>query len=195
MTTLERVISVLTGAGYRELAKPLSVASLPFDFAATLIARERALDLIVVVDMDAEKDERRLVQNVQSLARALDVMRSRRPLTVVLVGALPNPATLGALKRVCRVLTVGVPTGPSAEQALRDALAVLLPLPHLDEMSALANWRSELDAQLPDRDKRGLINSLLPAADKGAGAVEKEFAAQLRREIAPALEEDHEDQE
>jgi hypothetical protein len=171
----------------------LSVASLPFDFAATLIARERALDLIVVVDMEAEKDERRLVQNVQSLARALDVMRSRRPLTVVLAGPPPNSATLSALKRVCRVLTVGVPTGPSAEQALRDALAVLLPLPHLDEMSALADWRSELHAQLPESENRGLIDLLLPAADHGADAVEEEFAARLRREIAPALQEDRED--
>jgi hypothetical protein len=182
-------------AGYRELSKPLSVASLQFEFAATLIARERALDLIVVVEMDTAKDEQRLVQNVQSLARALDVMRSRRPLTAVLAGAPPNPATLSALTRVCRVLTVGVPTGPSGEQALRDALAVLLPLPHLDEMSALADWRSELDAQLPVSEKGGLINSLLPAADQGADAVEKEFAARLRREIAPALQEDREDLE
>src|SRR5437868_5941602 len=110
MTTVERVISVLVEAGYRELSKPLSVASLPFEFAATLVAGERALDLIVVVDMEAEKDERRLAQKVQSLAKALDVMRSRRPLTVVLAGSQPNPPSLGALKRVCRVLTVGVPT-------------------------------------------------------------------------------------
>jgi hypothetical protein len=104
MTTLERVLSILLEAGYRELPKPLSVASLTFDFAAALIARERALDLIVVVNMDTERDERRLVQNVQSLGRALDLMRSRRPLTVILVGTLPNPDIISSLKRVCRVL-------------------------------------------------------------------------------------------
>ena len=195
MTTVERVISVLTVGGYRELSKPFSVASLPFNFASTLIARERALDLIVIVDMDAEKDERRLVQNVQSLARALDVMRSRRPLTVVLVGPSPIAVTLEALKRVCRVLTVGVLTEPSADQPLRDALAVLLPLPHLDEMSALADWRSELYTQLADNEKRGLIDSLLPATDQGPEAVEKVFSARLRREIIPAIQEDHEDQD
>jgi hypothetical protein len=190
MTAIERVISVLVGAGYKELPKPLFVASLPFDFAATLVAGERALDLIVVVDMDTEKDERGLNQKVQSLARALDLMRSRRPMTVVLTGSEPASATLDALGRVCRVLTVSVPTGPSPDQALRDALAVLLPLPEVDEISVLADWRSELDARLSEGEKEGLFSSVLPAADKGAEAVEEEFAARLRREIAPALEED-----
>jgi hypothetical protein len=71
----------------------------------------------------------------------------------------------------------------------------LLPLPQLDEISALADWRSELDAQLPQSEKKGLVNSLLLAADGGADAVEEEFAQRLRGEIAPALQEDHEDQE
>jgi hypothetical protein len=192
MTTIERVISVLVRAGYKELPKPLFVASLPFDFAATLVAQERALDLIVVVEMDTEKDERSLTQKIQSLAKALDMMRSRRPLTVVLTGSQPTSGTLSALARVCRVLTVCAPTGPSPDQALRDALAVLLPLPELDEMSALADWRSELDAQLSQGEKEGLFSSVLPAADRGAEAVEEEFATHLRREIAPALREDQE---
>lgn len=102
MTILEQVISILIEAGYRELPKPFSVASLSFEFAAALVARVRALDLIVVVDMNTQSDERRLVQNVQSLARALDVMRSRRPLTVVLAGASPTLATLEALKRYAK---------------------------------------------------------------------------------------------
>jgi hypothetical protein len=192
MTTVERVVSVLVGSGYKELSKPLFVASLPFDFAAILVAQERALDLLVVVDMDTEKDERGLTQKVQSLARALDLMRSRRPLTVILTGSQPTQLTLNALGRVGRVLMVSVPAGPSPDQALRDALAVLLPLPELAEMSALADWRSELDAHLSVGEMEGLLNSVLPAADRGSEAVEQEFAARLRREITPALEEDQE---
>ncbi len=192
MTTVQRVISTLIEAGYRELSKPLSIASLPFEFAATLVGGERALDLIVVVDMGAEKDERRLVQRLQSLARALDVMRSRRPLTTILAGPQPSAATLESLSKVCRVLTVGVPTGVSAGQELRDALAVLLPLPELDEMSALADWRAELHRHIPAKEKSGLIDALLPAAERGGEEVEAAFAAIIRKEIATALEEDQE---
>jgi hypothetical protein len=90
------------------------------------------------------------------------------------------------------VLTVSVPTGRSPDEALHDALAVLLPLPELDEMGALADWRSELDAQLSKDETQGLLSSVLPAADRGAEAVEEEFAGRLRREITPALEEDQE---
>jgi hypothetical protein len=62
-------------------------------------------------------------------------------------------------------------------------------------MSALADWRSELNSQLPESERRGLIDTLSPAANQGAEAVEKEFAARLRQEIAPALEESQEDLE
>lgn len=60
-------------------------------------------------------------------------------------------------------------------------------------MSVLADWRSELDIQLATSEKHGLIDSLLPAAEQGPGAVEKEFAKLLRLEIAPALQEHRED--
>jgi hypothetical protein len=195
MTTVQRVTSILLESGYREIPKPLVIASLPFDFAATLIARERALDLIVVVDMDTENDERRLTQKIQSLARALDVMQSRRPVTLVLVGLQPSAATLETLSKTCRVLVVGVPTGESADQKLHDALAVLLPLPHLDEINALADWRTELNRQLPPKEKAGLIESLLPAAERGADAVEALFAAAIRSEVSLTPREANKSQE
>jgi hypothetical protein len=193
MTTVQRVINILVDNSYKELPKPLVIASLPFEFAATLVARERALDLIVVVDSDAEKDERRLTQKVQSLARALDVMQSRRPMTLVLAGPEPSGVTLEILSKVCRVLAVGVPTGASADQNLRDGLAVLLPLPHLDEVSTLADWRAELYRQVPPNERPGPFTSLVPEAERGAQAVETKFASLIRKEIAPTLQEDNEE--
>ena len=51
MTTVERVLEILRQGGYRELPKPLMIGAMPFDFAHALVAEERALDLIVIVDL------------------------------------------------------------------------------------------------------------------------------------------------
>lgn len=150
MTTVERVLEILRQGGYRELPKPLMIGTMPFDFAHTLIAEERALDLIVVVDLAQESDDRRLVQKIHALARALDVMGSKRPMTTILASAQPGPTILQAIGRVCRVLPVGAPSGPKAEETLRDWLAVLLPLAEVEPVSALADWKTELRKHLPN---------------------------------------------
>ena len=49
-TPIERVVSILTEANYRPLSRPLTVASVPFEFAAVLVGTGKAPDLIVVVD-------------------------------------------------------------------------------------------------------------------------------------------------
>lgn len=118
---------MLEGAGYDRLPRPVEVAGIPFEFSA-VVAATSALDLIAVVDTIAESDEANIRLRVEGLTRALDLVESRRPLTVILVGPEPMPELQLALTRVARVLIAGV---PNEERDLRQAIAVLLPLePH-----------------------------------------------------------------
>jgi hypothetical protein len=169
-TPVERVVAVLTQAGYRPVSMPLIVASVPFDFAAALIGAERALDLIIVLDT-VEEPEARIRQKVEALSRALDVIGSCRPLTAVLAGPRPHAVTLDALGRVCRVLPVGTPVGPATDQSLDDWLAVLLPL-HLPQPThAVADPMGELVRHMPQALDRAITRALINGAPKGAEAV------------------------
>lgn len=80
-----RIVDILTSARYRHLKAPLTIASVSFEFAALLVGSDRANDLIVVIDTLVD-GEVRIRQKVEGLSRALDLVASRRPLTVVLVG-------------------------------------------------------------------------------------------------------------
>src|SRR4051794_6193468 len=96
--SVTRVVDLLGTVGYRliEHDKPVTVASVPFEFDAFLVGSDRANDLVVVIDTLVEP-EPRIRQKVQGLSRALDVVGSRRPLTVILVGPAPRPRTVEAL--------------------------------------------------------------------------------------------------
>jgi hypothetical protein len=115
---------MLEGAGYGRMPHPTEVAGIPFEFSAVVVATS-GLDLIVVIDTIAESDEADIRLRVEGLTRALDLVDSRRPLTVILVGPEPMPELQLALTRVARVLTAGV---SNEERALRRGIAVLLPL-------------------------------------------------------------------
>jgi hypothetical protein len=157
---------------------PMTVANVPFEFAAVLLGADRALDLIVVVDTLTEA-EPRIRQKIEGLGRALDLVTSRRPLTVVLVGPPPRAPALEALGRVSRVLTVGTPIGEGADRFLADALAVLLPLqlPQTDETIAdpIGEVRKRLSASTEDEG----ISALLESAPQGADGVKQALRAWL----------------
>jgi hypothetical protein len=189
MTLVDRILAILTQAGYRALPRPFTVASLPFEFTAALVASDKGLDLIVVINLAMEGDERRIVQKIQALARALDLAGSRRPLTTVLVGADAQSETIEALAHVCRVLPVGVPPEATADQVLRDWLAVLLPLPELEELSSIADWQAELSSQLPVHIDGTIVERFRKAAQRSAEAVETEFANLVRTEVSSVLQE------
>ncbi len=121
---VERVVSVLVAAHYKPVETPITVAGMSFDFPAVLLGPPRSSDLIVVADA-ATESERRIVQRVEGLARALDAMRSKRPMTLVLSGPRLRQPAIDALSRVCRVLSVD---DASDAAALNNAIAVLLPL-------------------------------------------------------------------
>ena len=135
----ERVAEILVRAGYRRLASPLQVAGLEFDVAGAFVGVGRSADLVVVGDMAADGGERKVVQQIEGIARALDVMRSQRPLTSVIVGPRPVGKMLEALSQVGRILSVEEALDPAE---LRDQLAVLLPL----ELPAALSADSDLGA-------------------------------------------------
>jgi hypothetical protein len=165
-----RIAAVLEEAGYEAMKQP-EVAGIPFDFAATLAARG-SLDLVVVADLVIEADEARLRRGVEALARALDLVRSRRSLTVVLVGPAPGAHLIQALALVGRVLRVR-PEEDDGD-SLHDALSVLLPL-RMDvgdfdpERTSDRGWAEERQRLLDSNPIE--IGPLLEIASRGADAV------------------------
>jgi hypothetical protein len=169
---VDRVVEVLLGAKFLLMKQPLVVASVPFEFPALMIGTGTSPDLIAVVDSVTEI-ELRIRQKLDGFSRALDVAGSRRPLTAVIVGPKPSDATLEVLGRVCRVLPVGTPSGDGADAALRDWLAVLLPLRLPNPNSATADSSRELANALPAGLDDGLRKNLLGAASKGSSSVQE----------------------
>jgi hypothetical protein len=185
---IARIVGILEKSGYRVLPTPFKVANIPFEFAAVLIGTEKAPDLIVVVDTISEKSER-IRQKISGLGRAMDVVRSRRPITAILVGPKPDEATLELISRVCRVLPVGTPVGPSDDQLLRDWLSVLLPLELPLTAGVLADPIGELQNRLPSFDDSGFVDHLIAEAQNGAPAVKEALRRHLSQPVREAIEE------
>lgn len=174
----ERVADVLVNSGYRRISPPLQVAGLTFDVAAAFVGVGHSADLVVICDMAAD-GERKVLQQVEGIARALDVMRSHRPLTIVIVGPRPVGKTLEALAQVGRILPVEEAVDPAD---LRDRLAILLPL----ELPATLTADRDLGAgealSLPDDP---LAADLLEVSKLGEEAVKTRFHAALNVIFAP----------
>jgi hypothetical protein len=183
-----RVVAILTDARYRHLQTPITVASVPFEFAALLIGSDRANDLVVVIDTLVDS-EARIRQKVEGLSRALDLVASRRPLTVVLVGPPPRPSIVEALARVSRILQVGTPTGDNADRFLTDTLAVLLPLALPDTAEAVVDPINEVRKQLPTDVDQDAIIALFAVAPGGADAVKEAFRTMLEAPLNSDSEE------
>lgn len=185
---IERVTSLLTTAGYRPLSMPLTIGSVPFEFAAALLGPNRAPDLVLVVDTIDEK-EGRVRQKITALSRALDVIGSRRPLTAILTGPRPQSSTIEALGRVCRVLPVGTPVGTDADATLHDSLAVLLPLKLPEPTDSVADPMGELSRQVPADIDATVKKAVMLRASQGSEAVE----GALREILAEVLPEEPEE--
>jgi hypothetical protein len=179
---IERVVAVLQDAGYEIVEQPRRIGGIPFEFAAMLAGRS-SLDLIALVDLVIDIDDDRIRRRVEGLARALDLVRSRRSLTIVLVGPQRDAGLIQALAGVARVLTMGSP-GKDDNAGLRDALAVLLPLEVAtedgDETDSWAAARDHLIAAYPAETA-----GVLSAARSGEGAVENA----LRKVLSEPIEE------
>jgi hypothetical protein len=158
---VKQVVGFLENAGYDSVEQPKPVGGIPFEFVAMLAGRS-SLDLIVLVDLAVDTDDRAIRRRVEALARALDLVRSRRSLTVILVGPLRGAGLIQSIASVARVLTVGTPV-VGDDQSLRDALAVLLPLEVVtedDEASeAWALRREAIRAAHPNETEAVLLAS------------------------------------
>jgi hypothetical protein len=178
---IERTVKVLADAGYEVVEQPREIGGIPFEFAA-MLAGQTSLDLIALVDLAIDNDPERLRRRVTGLARALDLVRSLRSLTLVLVGPRPDPGLVQAIARVARVLTVGTPAADD-DPALRDALAVLLPLEvQTDDSRVDETWVEVMQQIGADHPSEGA--RVLAASNSGAEAV----SAALRDILSEPIE-------
>lgn len=192
MSTTDRVRDILVDeGGYRELPQPMKVGRNAFEFAHALVGTDTANDLVVVIEVKADTSDDLIVRNILGLTRALDVLRSRRSVTAVLTSGPTNAGTLRTISRVCRVLPVGSPQGPGAEDVVRDWLSVLLPLAKPEESEVAVDWLAALAPRLPAGDL--VAATLVAAANDGEHAVETTLAAAIRAVVDPVLAEGEED--
>lgn len=188
MSTTDRVLDILVQeGGYRQLPKPFKVGSISFDFTHALVAGERANDLVIVIELKGDTVDDGVTRKVMALTRALDVMRSKRPVTAILTSGQPRTETLQSISKVCRVLPVGAPTGPDATSAVRDWLSVLLPLTQPPAVETLLDWEGDLRDAMAASAKGGLMDTLIDAAPHGKEAVETVLADAITRPVAVAI--------
>lgn len=179
--SVARIVDILVGVGFKTLPTPFKVGSIPFEFAAMLVGTDRSPDLVVIIDTVTEKEERAR-QKIGGLGRALDAVQSRRPVTAVITGPTPGKQTLESIAKVCRVLPVGTPTGPSDDSLLRDWLAVLLPLVVPDTSTIAADPLVTLRNQTDD-----LSALILAAAPRGTPAVQEALRRRLEKPLTMAM--------
>jgi len=189
MTASETVISILTTEGrYRLLSTPLKIGSQEFNFTGILAATERANDLVVVVELTGAVPNEAVVRSVLAFTRALDVIGSRRPVTVVLTTGQADKDLVNAINRVCRVLPIGAPSGEGARQVIKDWLAALLPLENPPPVGHLAEWRGALEGELKNELPEGESDRFIALALNGKEAVEEALADLVTTRANQALE-------
>ena len=191
MSTSDRVLEILVQeGGYRPLPKPFRVGTQSFDFTHALVASDRANDLVIVVELRGDTADDVIIRKVLALTRALDVLRSRRPVTAVLTSGQPRSETVQAISKVCRVLPVGAPVTADAVAEVRDALAVLLPLAKPPAVDTLLDWEADLRLAIPKTAEGPLTEALVDAAPYGIEAVEAVLASDIGDTIDAVLDED-----
>jgi hypothetical protein len=162
-TPVEQVAQLLEAAHFRRVPTPLDIAGLQIDVPAVFVGSDASPDLVLVGDTVAQTP-RHLQQAVEGISRALDMMSSRRPLTLVLVGPRPDSAALRAMSRFARVL----PVGEVADDAtLQNWLAILLPL-KLPEPNEARGETASLE--LLERTDDPIARELVALARQGEGA-------------------------
>jgi hypothetical protein len=181
LTPVERVVSLLKNVHYRPLQTPLEIATLRFDAGAALVGTGHMADLVLVFD-SATTPADRIQRSVEGIARALDVVGSRRPLTVIIVGLVPSASVLADLSKSCRVLPLGSATNEPTDQAMKDWLAALLPL---DIPTTVANLESPLALLESAGEATEFSAQILNAARGGSAAVSREFIRRLESALAP----------
>lgn len=193
MSTSDSVVDILTQeGGYRALPRPFKIGSQSFDFTHALVAGERANDLVIVIELRGDTADDAVIRKVLALTRALDVLRSKRPVTAVLTSGQPRAETVQSIGKVCRVLPVGAPAGPDALDAVRDWLSVLLPLTQPPAVDTMLDWEADLRAAAPASAAGALMDNLVDAAPSGKDAVEAVLADDINDTIGAVLNDEEE---
>lgn len=178
MSSVDDVVAVLEGEGFERLPKPLTVVGTEFDFEAAARGTNTSHDLVIVAT--DKVSPARLQRLVAGLARSLDLVASRRPVSLVLLGAV-EPSTRTELERYARVLTV--PSVQPDLEEIRSAVAVLLPLelPNADIVHG-GDSINEVMAVLGPMTTPEHI-ALVRAAADGIHAVTEEFRQYVNRGV------------
>lgn len=183
-TPVDHIAELLAGAAYRRLAMPLEIGGLQFDLAGAFVGTGSSPDLILIADTAFEEGQR-IQRKVEGIARAMDVVGSKRPLTIVLAGPRPASSVIDAMARVSRVLPIGTSMGDGGDVSLRNWLAVLMPLRLPEPSASIADPLAEIASQL------GALDARVAALTKTAGAGEDAVASELCQLISlPLLEEE-----
>ncbi len=185
MTPVDEIGQILEEGGYRRLSVPLRIAGLSFDLPAAFLGTIPSPDLILIADTAFESDER-ILSKVEGIARALDVVRSKRPVTAVLAGPRPRTTIIDALAKVCRVLPIGTALDAMPAATLRTWLAVLLPLSLPAPSQELADPLGQMSTNI--KDLHPSVAGLIPFATQGADVVQEKFHGILREQLADAEE-------
>ncbi|OWV65336.1 hypothetical protein ATY76_18950 [Rhizobium sp. R339] len=190
MTTSERVVELLTTQGrYRVVAKPFRIGSQEFDFTHILAGTGKANDIVLVIELTGGSANDVVTRSVFAFTRALDVVGSRRPVTVVLTSGQADKELVNAINRVCRVLPIGAPEGEDSHQTVKDWLSALLPLESPPPVAHLADWRGLLVDDLKESLDEAETELFISWAQGGKESVEDALAAEITDRADRALEE------
>lgn len=190
MTTAERVVNILVEKGhYRVLSRPVRIGSQEFAFTSMLAGTNKANDLVLVIELTASTGDDNVIRSVLAFTRALDVIGSRRPVTVVLTSGQADKNLVNAINRVCRVLPIGSPTGEDSGQVIAEWLAALLPLESPPAVEHLGEWRGALEEALMGLDSSE-IDKFVSLALDGKEAVEDALAVEINLRAEKVLDED-----
>jgi len=152
LISLDLVSETIQKAGYATVGKDLHVGGVRFAFDEVLIGTRARLSVVLVETLSSS--EGLLAARVSAISRALDYVRSRVTLTLVLVGVSELPDEIRDVGQYARVLFVR--TGESIEDDLR----VLFPIVEPPVVASPSDPMEELEAGLP---KRGAAISALQA--------------------------------
>ncbi|WP_395004512.1 hypothetical protein [Undibacterium sp.] len=178
-TPIDKISEVLVSASFRRITTPLEIAGIKFDIQAAFVGTGMSSDLILLVDT-AFESQQRIQQKIEGVARALDLLGSKRPLTTVLAGPRPSSVVIDAMSRVCRVLPVDVPGSDDQDSNILNWLAVLLPL----EVPVPSDVKESSVMSLQNQDTPdAAISSLIEATRKGANGVEQQLSILISKPL------------
>ncbi len=184
MASIGAVLEALGEAGFRHLKMPFMIGGTRFEFGAVMVATGASQDLVVVEPEDA--DRQRTAELLGGMNRALDMLESRRSVTLVLLGDPPPRDTLRQLQDSARLLMV---RDPGSAQEIEDSLAVLLPLRLPETGTSPAPPIEGLRARLQIDDSND-VEPILAAAQRGVEAVREAMRVYIEDPLEAAREGD-----